>query len=95
VFGRAVSRPAAGHSSSTTSPALEVDGVRYLTLDPSKIPFGHTEVDIFIHDNGEDMMGKMVAGLVGMDIRDACTDDGAVVPDGEVRPVPAWWMFIP
>jgi hypothetical protein len=61
----------------------------------NKVPFSHTEVDIFIHDNEEDVMGKMVAGLVGMDIRDACTDDGAVVPDGEVRPAPAWWMFIP
>jgi hypothetical protein len=72
-----------------------IDDVQYLNINPKRVPIGHAEVEVEINDNGEEMKGLMVAGLVGTSVQGARTDDGKVVRNGQLSPVSAWWMFIP
>jgi hypothetical protein len=78
-----------------SAPELMVDGVRYLNVNPKRVPIGHAEVELHLDDNGEKILGLMTAGSIGTSVKDTKTDAGGIVRDGEVSPISAWWMYIP
>jgi hypothetical protein len=73
---------------------LEVDGVKYHSVDTGKIPTGFASVPVTVDDNGKEYKTKMVAGSVGI----SAAKSGEKGEDGEekldsVRSVSGWIMY--
>jgi hypothetical protein len=73
---------------------LEVDGVKYHSVDTGKIPTGFASVPVTVDDNGKEYKTKMVAGSVGI----SAAKNGEKGEDGEekldsVRSVSGWIMY--
>ena len=75
-------------------PELELDGVKYHTVESDEVPPGYSSVPVKVDDNGDLFDSTMVAGSVGINCTSSGDEmDGGLVDLDTVSAETGWWMF--